>query len=362
LNREDAKGAKSDSRLRVDSDGANALAFAFLMTGQFLSIALLAAVTISRSAVAADDLVQNDASRTTPVKSTWNVRDHIPLEKVIVQSHRGAGVLAEEGTIESFELGWKLGTYPESDLRATKDGVIVSFHDENFARVVKDASPELKKKGVKDLTFAELSQLDVGSWKGEQFKGRRVLPMATVFESMRTHPERHIYMDVKKIECPALAQEVKKYGIEKQIVLASPKVEQLRQWKALVPESETLLWMHGNEEKLSKELAELRAKKFAGVTQVQIHVYPKETKDTWAPPTDESSPENPFRLRNAFLLETGEDLRKHGVLFQTFPYTTDATAYAKLLDLGVMSFATDHPDVAMREIKAYYEAAGARRK
>jgi glycerophosphoryl diester phosphodiesterase len=297
-----------------------------------------------------------------PVKSTWNVRDHLPLEKIVVQSHRGAGVLAEEGTIEAFELGWKLGTYPESDLRATKDGVIVSFHDNNFARVVKDATPELKKKGVQDLTYAELSQLDVGSWKGEQFKGRRVLPMATVFAIMREHPERHVYMDVKSIQFARLAAEVKKYGVERQIVLASPKVEQLREWKALVPESETLLWMHGNEAKLSKELDELRRTKFAGVTQVQIHVYPKITKDSWAPATDESSAENPFRLRNAFLIETGEDLRSHGVLFQTFPYTSEPSVYAKLLDLGVMSFATDHPDVAMRELKAYYAAKDSSKK
>ena len=37
-------------------------------------------------------------------------------------------------------------------------------------------------------------------------------------------------------------------------------------------------------------------------------------------------------------------------------YTDDPTVYAKLLDLGVMSFATDHPDVTLREIKAYYAA------
>jgi glycerophosphoryl diester phosphodiesterase len=297
------------------------------------------------------------AAATTPAK-VWNIRDHIPLEKVIVQAHRGAGVLAEEGTIEAFELGWKLGTYPESDLRATKDGVIVTFHDNNFARVVKDASPELKKKGVEDLPYAEVAQLDVGSWKGEQFAGRRVLPMSTVFEIMREHPERHIYMDVKNVEFPRLAEEVKKYKVERQIVLASPKVEQLRQWKALVPESETLLWTHGNEAKLSKELAALRESNYAGVTQVQIHVYPKDSSDSWAPPADESSADNPFRLRNAFLVATGEDLRAHGVLFQTFPYTSDATVYAKLMDLGVMSFATDHPDTAMREIKAYYAAKG----
>ena len=320
---------------------------------RFLSLCFLCAMfTAGFAAEPADLSVKADA--VVAQKSAWNVRDHIPLEKIVVQSHRGAGVLAEEGTLEAFELGWKLGTYPESDLRATKDGVIVTFHDENFARVVKDASPELKKKGVKDLTYAELLQLDVGAWKGAQFAGRRVLTMATVFEIMQAHPERHIYMDVKSIEFPKLAAEVKKFRVEKQIVLASPKVEQLRAWKALVPDSETLLWMHGNEAKLSKELDALRSTKFAGVTSLQIHVYPKETKDTWAPPTDESSADNPFRLPNAFLLKIGEDLRSHGVLFQTFPYTEDASVYAKLLDLGVMSFATDHPDIAMRELKAYY--------
>lgn len=287
--------------------------------------------------------------------SEWNIVDHIPLEKVIVQGHRGVGNLAEENTVEAFELAWSMGIYPESDLRMTRDGVIVPFHDSNFSRVVKDASPELKKKGVKDLTFAELSQLDVGSWKGEQFKDRRVVRMAAIFELMQGRPERRLYMDIKSIDFPLLAAEVEKYGLEKQIVLASPKVEELRAWKALVPESETLLWMHGNEAQLRERLADLKKSGFAGVTQVQIHVYPKITDDSWAPPTDESPADNPFRLPNAFLREVGEELRAHGVLYQTFPYTSDPSVYAKLLDLGVASFATDHPDVTMRELKRYYE-------
>jgi glycerophosphoryl diester phosphodiesterase len=137
-------------------------------------------------------------------------------------------------------------------------------------------------------------------------------------------------------------------------VLASRKVEEIRAWKALVPESETLLWMHGNEAELRQDLAELRRTKFAGVTQVQIHVYPKVTNDSWAPPTDASPPDNPFRLCNAFLREVGQELRTHGVVFQTFPYTDEPAVYAKLLDLGVMSFATDYPDVTLRELKAYY--------
>ena len=288
--------------------------------------------------------------------SEWNVTDHVAREDIIIQGHRGVGDLAEENTVEAFELAWKMGIYPECDLRMTKDGVIVPFHDEDFSRVVKDAPPELASKGVKDLTYAELSRLDVGSWKGEEFKGRRVVPMARIFELMRGRPERHLYMDIKSIELPRLAREVAKYGLEKQVVLASPQVAQLREWKTLVRESETLLWMHGNEAKLTEELAALRHSGFAGITQLQIHVYPKETADRWAPATDESSPDNPFRLRNAFLMATGQELRRHGIVFQTFPYTKDPTVYGRLLDLGVMSFATDHPDVALREIAAYYAA------
>lgn len=312
---------------------------ALLILGGFV---LLLAATSTRAAA--------------PAASDWNIVDHIPFEKVIIQGHRGVGELAEENTIEAFELAWKMGIYPESDLRMTKDGVIVPFHDNNFARVVKDASPELKKKGVKDLTYAELSKLDVGSWKGPQFAGRRVIPMSAIFERMRGRPERHLYMDIKSIEFPRLAAEVRKYGIEKQIVLASRKVEEIREWKALVPESETLLWMHGNEAELTRDFVDLRKTKFAGLTQIQIHVYYKETKDTWAPPTDPSPADNPFRLRNEFLIGVGKELRSHGIVFQTFPYTDDPTVYGKLLDLGVMSFATDHPDITLREIKAYYAA------
>ena len=298
----------------------------------------------------------------TPMTASWNVVDHIPFERIVVQGHRGAGNLAEENTIESFELAWRLGVCPEADLRMTKDGVIVPFHDDDFSRVVKDASPELKRKGVKDLTYAELAMLDVGSWKGPQFAGRHVLPMSTVFEMMRAQTGRRLYMDIKAIEFPKLAAEIRKYGIEKQVILASRHVAQLREWKGLVPESETLLWMHGNEAELRKDLADHRAKRFDGITQLQIHVYPKDTTDSWAPPVDESSPDNPFRLRNAFLVEVGKVLRDHGVTFQVFPYTSDPAVYATLLDLGAMSFATDHPDIAMREIEAYYAARKKPRK
>ena len=38
----------------------------------------------------------------------------------------------------------------------TSDGVIVAFHDNDFSRVVVGIDEAMKKRGVKDITFAEL--------------------------------------------------------------------------------------------------------------------------------------------------------------------------------------------------------------
>src|SRR4051812_34125864 len=137
-----------------------------------------------------------------PSSTAWTVRDHIPVESFIVQAHRGAGELAEENSLEAFQLGWKLHCVPESDVRTTKDGVIVAFHDDNFARVVKDVSPDMGKRGVKDVTFDELRKLDIGSFRGKEFAGRRVPRIADVFALMRDHPDRRLYLDIKNVDLP----------------------------------------------------------------------------------------------------------------------------------------------------------------
>lgn len=297
---------------------------------------------------------QNATTSTTPVRAEWNVRDHIKEpEKVILQSHRGAGDLAEENTIQAFELGWSLHTIPESDVRTTTDGVIVAFHDKDFSRVVKDVPEDLKKKGVRDLTFAELQKLDVGAWKSDEFKGRKVNTMDEIFASMSGKPERHLYLDIKEVDFKQLAELVKKHKVEKQVILASPSHDKIVEWKGLVPDSDTLLWVGGKtgaEQKKKYEAA--RKRNFEGITQLQIHGnvegdydVNKTTRDTV----------NPFTVEDEYLIKAGNELREKGVLFQMLPWKANTEGvYWKLLDLGVMSFATDHPDVTIKAIKDYY--------
>jgi glycerophosphoryl diester phosphodiesterase len=275
----------------------------------------------------------------------WTIRGHVPPEKFVIQSHRGAGELAPENTIEAFELGWKLGTVPESDLRTTKDGVIVAFHDGNFKRVVKGASPALQKKGVADVTFAELSKLDVGAWRGEGFVGRHVSRIAEVFALMRGKPERRLYLDIKNVDLDQLAAEVRKYEVVGQIIFATTDYELICRWKRLVLESQTLHWMGGSEPDLKKRLTALRAANFEGITQLQLHVRLNTN----------SAVAEPFDLSRAFLRSTGEELRQKGILYQSLPWgVAEPKVYWQLLDLGVASFATDHPDVTLEAVRDYY--------
>src|SRR5215210_2276234 len=79
------------------------------------------------------------------VATKSQARQPVPFH---IQAHRGAGDAFPENTIESFEWSWKHGVTPESDLRTTKDGVIVCFHDPNFRRVPYNISDALKKKSI----------------------------------------------------------------------------------------------------------------------------------------------------------------------------------------------------------------------
>jgi len=273
-------------------------------------------------------------------RSDWNLRDHIPLQEVTVQSHRGAGVLMPENSLDAFELGWSLGTVPEADLRTTRDGLIVAFHDENFARIPPHASAEVKKRGIKDLSWGEVARLDIGAWKGRKYAGQRVPRMTEMCRILHAHPERRLYIDIKNIDLTQLAHEVHQAGVGAQPILASTDYAVIRDWKRLAPESFTLHWLGGAGNALAARIAALRETDFDSITQLQIHV--RFTNGVMTPSA-------------AFLLKSGAELRAHDILFQTLPWdSNDPAVFRRLMDLGAASFATDYPDVAMKTIREYY--------
>ena len=120
-------------------------------------------------------------------------------------AHRGASGEAPENTLPAFQLAWEQGADAiEGDFRLTKDGHVVCVHDRDTKRV------SGKKLIVKDSTLAELQLLDVGSFKGPQFKG---VPIPTISEVLAVVPEgKKIYIEIKsgKEIVPQLLRDIQK--------------------------------------------------------------------------------------------------------------------------------------------------------
>src|SRR5687768_9550612 len=84
-------------------------------------------------------------------------------------AHRGASHDAPENTLAAFKLAIEQGADGfEADFYLAKDGRVVCLHDPDTKRVAG------KKLLVREASFAELRALDVGIWKGPQWKGERL--------------------------------------------------------------------------------------------------------------------------------------------------------------------------------------------
>ncbi|MBR2584426.1 MAG: hypothetical protein IKE64_03210 [Thermoguttaceae bacterium] len=273
----------------------------------------------------------------------WNLTDHIPLNQVFVEGHRGYGNFGPEGTAESFFRAWNEGLVPEADIRLTKDGQIVSFHDDNLARLFPDAPEEIKNKKVKDLTLEEIKALDIGAYMGEQFKGQRALSMAEIVEILKEHPTWMVSCDIKDVDLEQLARETE--PVHRQLLVGGPNYEQLLAWRKLAPKSPTLLWMNGSEEEMAARIAELEKVNFHSIDQIQLHTSVDD--------------EGHFSTTPEFYREVGQKIRRHGILMQALIWGgagSRAENYATLMDYGVASFSTDYPTNTMKAISDYYQS------
>jgi len=81
------------------------------------------------------------------------------MQNPLIIAHRGASALAPENTFAAFKKALADGADGlEFDVRLTKDGEVIVFHDATLARLSD------RKNLVSSLTLEELRKIDVGSW------------------------------------------------------------------------------------------------------------------------------------------------------------------------------------------------------
>ena len=243
----------------------------------------------------------------------------------IIVAHRGASNVAPENTMPAFDLAWAQGADAiEGDFHLTADGEVVCIHDRGTKRV---ATSDLV---IKNSTLNELLQLDVGSWRGDEWSGTRIPTASQVFASI---PDgKMIYIEIK---CgpeiiPKLFDELKQSDLKnKQVVIISFSTRVIAAIESTYPQVKTM-WLSnikksedGNVKPTIEEaLSALRRIKADGIS-TKAHE----------------------------MLDEGyiSTIRKAG--FEYHVWTIDAASTARrFADMGVLSITTNKPQYIREQL------------
>ncbi|WP_019939266.1 glycerophosphodiester phosphodiesterase [Bordetella sp. FB-8] len=166
---------------------------------------------------------------TSPLAS-WPYPAHI--------AHRGGGKLAPENTLAAMRAGKQHGYRMfEFDVKLSRDGVAVLLHDDDLDRTTDGHGP------AGDKTYAELAQLDAGSWHSPDYAGE---PVPTFAAAARYAIANGIACNVEIKPCPgrdaqtgeAVARLTQALwaGMHRQPLLSSFSEEALAAAQATAPE------------------------------------------------------------------------------------------------------------------------------
>jgi glycerophosphoryl diester phosphodiesterase len=147
----------------------------------------------------------------------------------LVLAHRGASAYAPENTLAAFRLARELGADGiELDVQLSRDRVPVVIHDDTVDRTADGHGR------VSGMTVAELTRLDAGTWKTEDYRGEPIPTLAQVLDAVadwlkpigRARPGLlNIELKTERFFTDGLEREVlntiARYGIGERVLVSS---------------------------------------------------------------------------------------------------------------------------------------------
>ncbi|MGB6894323.1 MAG: glycerophosphodiester phosphodiesterase [Dehalococcoidia bacterium] len=130
------------------------------------------------------------------------LRPFLQSPRPLAFAHRGGARLWPENTMTAFQGAVDLGyRYLETDVHATRDGVLVTIHDGTLERTTDGSGP------VSAITLEELKRLDAGyrfspdGGRTFPFRGKGIT-VATLAEVAEAFPDVRLNVEVKQSEPP----------------------------------------------------------------------------------------------------------------------------------------------------------------
>ncbi len=147
--------------------------------------------------------------------------------------HRGYSDIYPENTLLSIEEAFKRGVkYCEIDINVTYDDVYVLFHDQPTMYRTSNGTGY-----VVSSTYEELLKLDVGSWKGNQFKNIKIATLEQALELAEKY-DAYLYLDTKKFRIDLMANALQITKVNPSRLLpAIANLKEAREFNSFCPES-----------------------------------------------------------------------------------------------------------------------------
>jgi glycerophosphoryl diester phosphodiesterase len=218
-------------------------------------------------------MVEDDISSREEIMPS---RTNIPL----IIAHRGSSAHAPENTLAAFKRAIADGAEGiEFDVRLTRDGEAVVFHDATLKRTGR------RQEAILAMTAEQLATVDVGSWfnlkrpahANLEFGKERVVTLADVLELLNDFSGL-IYVELKcdpgKVEelCKAVCRVITGSHLLPQIIAKSFELSAIPRILEMCPDVQTAA-LFGTRvmNALRKDARIIQAAKAAGAHQISVH-------------------------------------------------------------------------------------------
>jgi len=248
---------------------------------------------------------EKDHLKHNQVWQNQNLKQEVFMN-VLVIGHMGFRGLYPENTLLAFEKAVEVGVdFVELDVHQTKDKEIVVCHDEKIDRTTDG------KGFIKEMTYEEIKRYDAGKWMG--YPGEKIPLLKEVFEKIGDKVK--IFVEIKECDVAAVVDLIKKYKMERKVIVGSFNLEYMKEVRKLLPEVSTAVPSMNVPENLGELMK-------YGIRQLGIE----------------------FHHLNK---EIVKELVGYGFVVNAWPPNTEEEI-KKVLSFGVQFIATDRPDICKK--------------